>query len=131
MSERGEIKYPQRAGQLRDFSGLLYGRITPTDIDGLIEYQDRAYVLIELKMTGVRLPYGQRLALERMCHDWIRAGKQVLLIIAEHNTPTEQSIDVASTTVVEYQYNGITKTGDNCTTKSLIDRFLEYVNRTL
>jgi len=46
---KGVIHAPQRATQLRDYSGLLFGNITPTDIDGLIEYKNIGYVIIELK----------------------------------------------------------------------------------
>jgi len=46
---RGVIKYRGRARQIIDFRGLTYGNITPTDIDGLIEYKDKCILLIEIK----------------------------------------------------------------------------------
>jgi len=40
---RGKIEHRDRARQIRDFSNLRYGNITPTDIDGLIEYQNKCF----------------------------------------------------------------------------------------
>ena len=43
--ERGKIRNENHAKQLNDFSGLLRRRgITPTDIDGLIDYSGRAFI---------------------------------------------------------------------------------------
>ena len=105
--KRGEIHNRKRAKQINDFSGLAYGnKITPTDIDGLIEYQDKGYVLIEVKLRGVLLPYGQRLALERMTDDLTRAGKPTVCIIASHDIDDpEQDINVANTRVREYRWH--------------------------
>ena len=63
---RGSIQFPDRARQLIDFSGLRYNKITPTDIDGFIEYHDEAIVFMEFKYGNAELPYGQKLALERL-----------------------------------------------------------------
>ena len=41
-NNRGVIQNRDRKKQIIDFSGLKYGKITPTDIDGLIEYKDKA-----------------------------------------------------------------------------------------
>ena len=102
--QRGQIVFRNRAKQIKDFSGLLFGNITPTDIDGLIEYHGRAYIIIELKLIGAPIPYGQRLALERLVDDLQRVGKRSLCIIAEHNTVnTEDVIDVAKAIVSEYR----------------------------
>lgn len=115
--QRGKITSPDRARQLRDFSGLRFGTITPTDIDGLgmvqlsvptiaglIEYHNKGYVIIELKLKGASVPGGQRLALERLHNDLSKAGKETLCIIAEHNAfDPEQPIDVARAIVTEYR----------------------------
>ena len=124
---RGIIISPERARQIKDFSGLLFGTITPTDIDGFIEYQDKAHIVIELKMKGVEVPYGQKLALERLVDDLHIAGKPSLCIIAEHETMnTDRAIDVASAIVVEYRYTKkwfLPPRVD--TVRQIIERFLE------
>jgi len=102
---RGSINNPDRARQLNDFSGLRFGKITPTDIDGLIEYHNKAYVLIETKYKAKKLPSGQELALKRLTEDLNRKGKPTLCIIAQHEVedPTEP-VNVASTQVRSYKY---------------------------
>lgn len=52
-----------RAKQLIDFGGLQYEQITPTDIDGLIEYRNIAYIIYEFKYADAEMPFGQRLAI--------------------------------------------------------------------
>ena len=102
--QRGEIKNRKYAAQLRNFSGLVYGTngtITPTDIDGLIEYEDKCFVFIEAKYEGAELPYGQRLALERLVDS---LDKPSVLFIANHCS--KDDIDMAATWVTDYYYLG-------------------------
>jgi hypothetical protein len=81
---RGDLHSPARARQLHDFSGLAYGAITPTDVDGLIEYRDKAVALFELKYHGQALLQGQSLALTRMVDNLERAGKRAILLVVDH-----------------------------------------------
>ena len=48
MPERGVITNRARARQIRDFSGLQIGTITPTDLDGLIEFHDECFIFCEI-----------------------------------------------------------------------------------
>ena len=66
-NNRGVINHRERARQINDFRNLLYGSITPTDIDGCIEYQNKAYILIEIKYNDALMSRGQELAFTRMC----------------------------------------------------------------
>lgn len=62
---KSKILNPKRMKQLIDFKGLeLDNGIYPTDIDGLIEYHDSEYILLEVKHKDARVPYGQRLAIQ-------------------------------------------------------------------
>ena len=46
---KSKILNPKRMKQLIDFKGLeLDNGIYPTDIDGLIEYHDSEYILLEV-----------------------------------------------------------------------------------
>ena len=104
MIERGKIRDKLCASQIRDFSGLLFANsITPTDIDGLIEYKNKLFIFIELKYNGMALPAGQQLALERLV-DALQATHKSILLVAMHNTPADQSIEVSSCPVVLYYY---------------------------
>ena len=48
-ADRGKIRDATLIDRLRDFSGLRYGRITPTDIDAFMEFGNKAFVFIEAK----------------------------------------------------------------------------------
>ena len=72
--------------QVLSFEGMDYDNgIHPTDIDGVIEYGDKAYVLFEVKHDGVDLRYAQKLYLERTVSDYAKSGKRVLAIVADHH----------------------------------------------
>jgi len=132
MHIRGEINNRDRAKQLRDYSGLCYGNITPTDIDGLIEYKNTAYIIIELKYMDVEIQFGQGLALERLVDDLEHKGKPTLCIISSHNQHNpKKDIDVAKTQVVKFRLKNEWRLLDSdlmITTKELIDIFLEDIN---
>jgi hypothetical protein len=122
---RGIIRDREHARQIRDFSGMLYGAITPTDIDGLIEFKNKCYVLFEEKYKDARLPHGQELALERICDD-LGKIKPALLIVASHETEPDKDIDVANSYVVKFRYQSAWYfVAGRVTTKYLTTRFLE------
>jgi hypothetical protein len=50
MQDRGVIRDVKYASEWRDYSGLCYGTITPTDLDGLIDFRNRLFILIEIKV---------------------------------------------------------------------------------
>ena len=66
MTEPGIFRNREYAKQLKSFSGLRFGKITPTDIDGFLDFGNNVYVFIETKHGDAPLPYGQKLALERL-----------------------------------------------------------------
>jgi hypothetical protein len=80
---RGKIIHIARKQQILDFSGVRYENITPTDIDAVIEYKNRAYIFIEVKYLDAKLPYGQMLAIERLVND-TSLKKHSFAIIAKH-----------------------------------------------
>lgn len=102
--ERGIIRNRQAGRQIVDYSGLRYGNITPTDIDGFLEFGNRLFVLIELKFMGVPLPYGQQLALERLVtsSDDIPA-RRAFCLVCEHCTPVDGDI-IAHDAIVRAVY---------------------------
>jgi len=123
---RGKIYNRDRAKQLIDFSGLIYGNITPTDIDGLIEYHNKGYVLMDTKYQDAICPHGQRLALERTTDDLTKSGKPTLCIISEHEVDDpNEDIDMANTIVREFRWKGKwQKPKATRTTKMLVDWFI-------
>ena len=94
-SDRGKIRNREAAGQLKDFSGLRFGKITPTDIDGFVDFNNKAFVLIEVKYGTAPMPFGQKLGYERLCDACEKAGIRTLVIVAHHNIEAPNEIDVA------------------------------------
>ena len=95
--ERGVIHHRERAQQIVDFSGLCFGTITPTDIDGLIEYRNRCFLFVEFKhVSKPEIDDGQRLALERMARG---LRKPTFVLHAVHNVPSHVDIDAAGALV--------------------------------
>lgn len=127
--ERGVINNKDRARQLRDFSGLRYGNITPTDIDGLIEYKDIAYVIFETKLGSAEVPRGQMIALERLCDD-LQNYKHTIVIISSHNHPVTEEIDLANSIVTQYRWRKkwVDMKDNPYTVKMLVDWFLNSDN---
>lgn len=96
-AERGVIRNIGRAKQLNDFSGLLRPRnITPTDIDGLIDYGGKAFVYIEGKVKGKNLSEekGQKMALENVILSHWTAQHPSALVLFEHTVPIELPVPV-------------------------------------
>lgn len=102
---RGEIENRARATQVRDFTGLRWGKITPTDVDGFIEFRDKLFVFIEIKLVDWSLPDGQKRALGNACDAIANktAGRTAVVLVVEHDTPIGTDIDVASCVVREFR----------------------------
>lgn len=102
METRGVIRNREFAQQIRDFSGLRFGSITPTDIDAFLDFGGRRFVLIEAKHGTCEPKYGQRLALERLCDACQASGIETILVFASHDT--DGDIDFGSLSVTRYRY---------------------------
>ena len=64
------IRNSNQTKQGLDFTGVENGKIHPTDIDAVLEFDNKALILIEVKKKGSKIPLGQRLLLERLCGSW-------------------------------------------------------------
>ena len=67
-------------------------KITPTDVDGLIDYSGNSFVYIEGKLVGANMVYGQRLAIENIIESHTAAGNPSVAFIFRHNVPAEEVI---------------------------------------
>jgi len=97
--ERGRIANRKRAKQLRDFSGLRIGKITPTDIDMSEDFEGQVFIFAETKLKNTDLKWGQRKHLEYL----IQALRYpAVAYITEHEIyDPEIDIDMANTIVIE------------------------------
>lgn len=128
MTERGKIYNADRARQLRDFSTLRYGSITPSDIDAIIDFGNRAFVIIETKVAGTAVPRGQRLLLERMAKHLGAGSAAAVVLVAEHNTSPAQVIDVGNCRVVEVYTGAWRAANGNNTVRQAIGLFLAHLH---
>lgn len=94
------LRNKEYAGQIKDYSGLKFGSISPTDIDACLEFGGKLFVFVETKFGNAVMPRGQQLALERLCDKLT-----VPSIIIQTTHESSGDIDMASTTVVRYREN--------------------------
>jgi hypothetical protein len=91
--------------QLKDFSGLRWGAISPTDIDAILEFSNRLFIIVEAKYKNAQVPFGQKLCLERLC-DAINdpPNKHCLILLTSHES--DGDIDMGLTVVTQVRENG-------------------------
>ena len=106
MVERGVIYNRERARQIIDFSGLQYGKITPTDIDGFIDFGNKLFIYLEYKLIGAEFKIGQRVAIERI----VRSSRvPCYALLCRHDVEDiEKDINAANAVVdIYYTQKGV------------------------
>lgn len=103
MANEPLIRNRANLAQVCDFRSLRFGKITPTDIDGLIDFGGRLWVVFELKYVGASMPRGQELAFERLC-DALACTAPTVGFVAQHMD--ERDIDCGKAEVVRIRENG-------------------------
>lgn len=125
--DRGKIRNKEYAQQIVDFEGLQWGTITPTDIDGCIEYKDKAFIFFESKHRGKELEGGQKLAFERLIND-LGEKKPAILIFAWHDNEPNTDIKIASCEVVRCYFQKKWRAEKSKRrVKEFCDQFIDYV----
>lgn len=100
LGETMLIRNREYAQQIKDFSGLRYGPISPSDIDCCLEFNNKLILFIECKYGTTPLPTGQRIMLERLSDN---CKIPCVVIVCNHNFSGD--IDMANTTVTAYREN--------------------------
>jgi hypothetical protein len=95
---------------------MKWGKISPTDIDAILEFDGRAAVIYEVKLAekwaalhrqGRILEVGQEKLLTRMRGKLQAAGMHTLVILAEHYaSDPNQPIPLRDCRVLFHQYGG-------------------------
>ena len=80
------------------------GKIHPTDIDVVLEFNNEALILMEVKRINNKIPIGQRLVLERICNNW-RTSKSIALYVTHNFKQDELDIPLQKCFVSGYYYN--------------------------
>lgn len=129
-NQRGVIQNRARKQQIADMSGLRYEKITPTDLDGFMDFGNRLFVFIEGKFTATPVLYGQQLAIDRLCDATHNPpSRYSFAIIADHHSPCDEDIDFANMTVRTIRQNGRWKPPmqRGLTVRQAIDRMVSAV----
>jgi len=83
------IRNSKQVKQAVDFTGIQNGVIHPSDIDAVLEFDDRIIILFEVKRIGNEIPTGQRLLLERIANKF----EYGFVLKVEHNF-FDDSVDI-------------------------------------
>lgn len=133
-NQPGVIRHRARNLQVNDFRGLRYGKITPTDIDGAIDFDGRLFVFVEAKFVGTPIGRGQELFLERVVDALdLPPSRFALGLVADHAHPADHDIDFSSMVVRKSRYRGRWQFSANrlTTVREAIDAMVLFVeNRT-
>lgn len=101
------IRNRKQAQQIKDFSGLHWGKITPTDIDAMVEFGGRLFIFMECKHNGCEIGNGQRLAYMRAAaavHSPPRHYAAIIWASSSHNE--DEDIDYANLQVIQCWWPG-------------------------
>lgn len=121
----GVLIHPEQAIQVRDFTGMRWGPITPMDLDGLVHFSGKVFVFIELKYEWAPLLKGQRIALEVLADVISSTGRPCVSLVASHQVH-EGDIVVADCMVTEYRFKRQwLRPHKAITVREAIDSFLE------
>ena len=127
------ILHPERASQIIDFRGIEYKGTTFTDLDALLEYRNRAYIIVEVKYGKKELPLGQKVAIERMVKDFGKRGKSAMAVIAEHHeTDKQKSVYLSDCGVRSIYTSGERiwrKPKHYYTVKQIVNEYLKWVDK--
>ena len=81
-----KIQNHEAMRQAIDFASLHVAEgIYPTDIDGIIDYKGKCWIILEYKYNGAPLPDGQRWCLEHLVKRLEMTGIPALAILADHD----------------------------------------------
>lgn len=86
------IRNTKQIKQAIDFTKVQNGKIHPTDIDAVLEFDNEALILIEVKSyKKCLLPKGQRLVLERIVDSW-HTQKAIVLLVEHYFENEDENI---------------------------------------
>ena len=98
------IKNRNKVKQVVDFTGVQNGKLHPSDIDGVLEFDNEVLILIEVKRKFKRIPTGQRILLERICNSWHNPEKCIVLKVEHEFDDEHQDIPLEKCLVSRVYY---------------------------
>lgn len=95
----GLIRNVNQVKQAVDFSGVQNGVIHPSDIDAVLEFNDKFIILMEMKRKNNIIPTGQRLMLERIADKF---EKGIVLKVEHEHYDADTAIPLNKCTVTRF-----------------------------
>jgi hypothetical protein len=121
------IRNSNRTKQGLDFTGVQNGKIHPSDIDAVLEFDNDVLILIESKYKGSKIPTGQRILLERICDSW--HTKKSCVIKVEHDFDKDDiDVPIERCKVTAVYFNGFWSAKNNIEFVSYLNRLGDYWN---
>lgn len=114
------IRNSNKTKQGLDFTGVQNGKIHPSDIDAVLEFDNEVLILIESKYKGTKMPTGQRMLLERICDSW-RTNKSCVIKVEHDFDRDDIDVPIEKCVVTSVYHNG------SWIAKNNID-FVNYLN---
>ena len=102
------IRNTKQVKQSIDFTGVESGKIHPTDIDVVLEFDNEVLILMEVKRKNNEIPIGQKLVLERIANSW-HTDKSVVLYVTHDFKNDDKDIPLNQFNVDSIYMNGTWK----------------------
>tara|TARA_R110000765_G_scaffold413412_1_gene513436 strand:+ start:1009 stop:1416 length:408 start_codon:yes stop_codon:yes gene_type:complete len=97
------IRNSKQVTQAISFEGLQNKKIHPTDVDILLEVDNKFIIIGEVKKINNDIPFGQKKALERIIKRW-EYGNYILLKIVHDFNNDNSDIPASICKVEKYYY---------------------------
>lgn len=114
IRNRNQIK------QVIDFTGVQNGKMHPSDVDFVLEFDDNVLILGEVKRKYNKIPTGQKLILERIIDKWGEGG--IALKVEHEYKDDKTNIPLEKCFVSARYYKG------NWTYFKKPKNFISYIN---
>lgn len=99
------IRNRKHLGCFVNFNNMHFDKISPMDFDAFMEFKNKLFIFIETKYLDAPMPFGQQLALERLCDACQDAGKVSVVFFTSHtNNSDEDNIDLGNSIVSKYRW---------------------------
>ena len=115
------IRNEKQIKQVIDFTGLQNGKIHPSDIDAVLEFDNEILILIEVKYKNSEIPTGQQLLLERLCDSW-HTNKSIVLYVEHNHSNDNENIPLDKCFIKKIYYKEEWKEKNK-------DKLLDFLNK--
>jgi len=115
------IRNEKQIKQVIDFTGLQNGKIHPSDIDAVFEFDNEILILIEVKYKNSEIPTGQQLLLERLCDSW-HTNKSIVLYVEHNHSNDNENIPLDKCFIKKIYYKEEWKERNK-------DKLLDFLNK--